>query len=84
MSNFSIPFQNDKQRVELATQILNNMLHSLENDVTECLRHPYTNTSAPTNAYSPAVMYCFSLIELLGSFYVGTSRGNSLYGRIFV
>ena len=82
MSNFSIPFQNDKQRVELASQILNNMLRLLENDVTECLRYsyiyPYTKTSAPTNAYSPAVMYCFSLIELLGSFYVGTSRGTRL------
>jgi hypothetical protein len=78
MSNFSIPFQNDKQRVELATQISNNMLCSLENGVTECLRYPYTNTSAPTNAYSPAVMYCFSLIELFGSFYDGTSRGTRL------
>jgi hypothetical protein len=61
----------------LAKQIIvGSILKSLENDVNLCLSLPFNKTDAPTNAYSPATIYCFSVIDLLGSLYAGNARGG--------
>jgi hypothetical protein len=74
---FHIPFKNDDDRITLARQVIvDSVLNSLENDVNECLRYSYNRKTAPTNAYSPALLYCFSAIDLMGSLYAGRAKGG--------
>jgi len=58
--------------------IVDYMFVSLDNDVNVCMQYPYDNTRAPTNAYAPALEYCFSVLELLGALYAGNAgRGKT-------
>jgi hypothetical protein len=77
MSTLPIIFQNPKDLDIFAYKFLVEfILKSLENDVNLCLSLKYTNTQSPTNAYTPALLYCFSVIDLLGSLVAGNARGR--------
>ena len=78
MSTLPIIFSNEKDLDDFAYKFLvEYILESLENDVTLCLSLPYANTKSPTNAYIPALFYCFSVIDLLGSLLAGNARSGS-------
>jgi hypothetical protein len=68
------------------------MFESLDNDLNVYLQYSYNRTKSDglTNAYAPALQYCFSVIEFLPSLYAGeawrrnTSRNFRSYMRKFM
>ena len=67
-----------KQTYDFATQLLQKyIIPSLENDVNLCLSVIDPKTTS-TNAYIPALLYCFSIIDVLGALLEGHARkGNT-------
>ncbi len=49
--------------------IVRDKLPSLEKDINHCLSYPY--------APFPAILYCFSIIDLLASLYCGQTKGGT-------
>ncbi len=58
-------FADVPQLLEFAERFFTTRLDSLERDIERCLREP------PPAAPFPAVLYCFSIIDLLGALYAG-------------
>jgi hypothetical protein len=56
--------------------IVTSIFTSLDNDVNVCMQFPYDRKRAPTNAYSSALEYCFSVIGLLSALYGGDALGG--------
>jgi len=76
MSNFSITFKDASELMSFANKfVVDDRLNSLENDVYRCV--PRAHKSERTNyAPFPALLYCFSIIDLLGALYSGNARGG--------
>jgi hypothetical protein len=72
-----IVFEDDIDLMHFADDfIVKDRLNSLENDVNRCL--PTAKLEAAEYAPFPALMYCFSIVDLLGSLYAGNARtGNT-------
>jgi hypothetical protein len=56
--------------------IIDDRLASLDNDVNRCL--PVSGSKKESTGYAPfpALMYCFSIIDLLGAIYAGNARSH--------
>ena len=63
-------FSDDTQLMNWAQKFIGDKLSSLERDVKICMG------SCP-DAPFPAILYCFSIIDLLGSLYCGEAHRNS-------
>jgi len=61
-------FKNAKDRMDFAQQFLDERITSLESDVRKCIEN-----TCPF----PALLYCFSTIDLLGSLYEGDATGDT-------
>jgi hypothetical protein len=71
-----IVFEDDLDLMHFADEfIVKDRLTSLENDVNRCL--PSAKIEAPAYAPFPALMYCFSIVDLLGSLYAGNARSGN-------
>jgi hypothetical protein len=76
MSGLPITFKDDVELMEFAEKfIINDRIASLENDVERCL--PADKKEAAAYAPFPALMYCFSIIDLLSSLYAGNARSGN-------
>ena len=62
-------FNDDDELIQFAKEYVGEKLSSLEKDINHCIVYP----SAPF----PAILYCFSLIDLLASFYCGQTKGQT-------
>ncbi len=62
-------FKNDAELLKFAKKFLDEKIFSLEKDVKHCLVLPY--------APFPAILYCFSIIDLLASLYCGQARSGN-------
>jgi hypothetical protein len=70
-----IVFEDDMDLMHFADEfIFKDRLNSLENDVNRCL--PTAKTEAAEYAPFPALLYCFSIMDLLGSLYAGNARSG--------
>jgi len=70
-----IPIEDDIDLMHFADEfIVKDRLASLENDVNRCL--PTPKIEATEYAPFPALMYCFSIVGLLGSLYAGNARSR--------
>ena len=77
MSTLPVVFKSKSDLLDFANDFLvKYILPSLDNDVKICLSLPYTNTVAPTNAYVPAFLYCFAIIDLLSSLHSGNAKSG--------
>lgn len=77
MSTLPIVFTDDKQLMSFAEEfIVKNRLDSLENDINRCIPNPRAKMESTQPAPFPALMYCFSIVELLGSLYAGNARSR--------
>ncbi len=72
-----IVFEDDTDLMHFADEfIVKDRLASLANDVNRCL--PTAKIEAAEYVPFPALMYCFSVVDLLGSLYAGNARtGNT-------
>jgi hypothetical protein len=76
MCGLPITFKDDVELMEFAEKfVINDRIASLENDVERCI--PDDKKEAAANAPFPALMYCFSIIDLLGSLYAGNARSGN-------
>jgi len=71
-----IVFKDDMELMHFAHKfIVKDRLNSLENDVNLCL---LTSAKKEEPEYAPAsfpaLLYCFSIVDLLGSLYAGDAR----------
>ena len=64
----TVIFKNSSNRISFAQRFLSERLDSLKKDVTICIEK-----TCPF----PALLYCFSTIDLLGSLYEGEATGNT-------
>jgi hypothetical protein len=73
-----IVFKDDTELMHFADEfIVKDRLDSLENDVRSCLpTPPSAKIEAAEYAPFPALMYCFSIVDLLGSLYAGNARSG--------
>lgn len=68
-----ISFVDNQKRMIFAEDFLiKDRLNSLEYDVNRCLADDQNNSSP-----LPALMYCFSMIDLLGALYSGNAKGGN-------
>lgn len=74
MSALPITFKDDIELMEIAKKFIDDRMDSLENDVERCL--PADRKEEAADAPFPALMYCFSIIDLLGSLYAGNARSR--------
>jgi hypothetical protein len=66
-----ISFMNTNELMKFAEEYLvNDRLRSLEYDVNRCLQYDQHNYYSPL----PALMYCFSMIDMLGALYGGNAK----------
>lgn len=70
-------FSEKNELLRFAKDFLSRRTTSLENDVKRCLAlgRPFDDHSQP--AAFPAIMYCFSTIDLLGALYKGDATKNA-------
>lgn len=61
-------FNNDDELIQFAETYVGEKLSSLKKDVNHCLVYPY--------ASFPAILYCFSIIDFLGSIYYGQASSK--------
>ena len=81
-SEYRVPitFIDADERMQLAEDfIVKDKIASLENDVERCL--PYTKLEHTCHAPFPALLYCFSVIDLLGSLLEGNATGGDTTGN---
>ena len=72
-----IVFKDDLELMHFADEfIIKDRLASLENDVNRCLPTPSSKIEAAGYAPFPALLYCFSVVDLLGSLYAGNARSR--------
>jgi hypothetical protein len=73
-----IVFEDDIDLMHFAEEfIVKDRLASLENDVKRCLPMQSAKIEAAEHASFPALMYCFSIVDLLGSLYAGNARSGN-------
>jgi hypothetical protein len=73
-----IVFEDDIDLMHFADEfIVKDRLASLENDVNRCLPMKSAKIEAAEYAPFPALMYCFSIVDLLGSLYAGNARSGN-------
>jgi hypothetical protein len=79
MSSFSITFRDKAELLSFANKfIVEDRLNSLENDIYRCVPKDQDKSERSCSAPFPALLYCFSIIDLLGSLYAGNARrGNT-------
>jgi hypothetical protein len=78
MSTLPIVFKDEVQLLSFAEEfIVRNRLASLENDVNRCIPIPCAKIEETGYAPFPALMYCFSVIDLLGSLMAGNARSGN-------
>jgi hypothetical protein len=77
-------FANPQNLLEHAKDLIDRRMSSLENDVNHCVK------TAPYAPY-PALIYCFSTVDLLGALYAGktgrdanTTQQSKNYMRLFM
>jgi hypothetical protein len=71
-----IVFKDDMKLMHFAEEfIVKDRHNSLENDVNRCL--PTTKIEAAGYAPFPALLHCFSIVDLLGSLYAGNARSGN-------
>ncbi len=78
MSTLPIVFKDEQQILTFAEEfIVKDRLASLQNDVNRCI--PSRDAKIEDTCYAPfpALMYCFSLLDLLGSLMAGTARSGN-------
>jgi acyl-CoA synthetase (AMP-forming)/AMP-acid ligase II len=76
--SFSISLSNTGDLIDFAKRFLiDDRLNSLENDIYRCL--PRDGDKKETTSYAPfpALLYCFSIIDLLGGLYAGNCRSGN-------
>jgi hypothetical protein len=72
-----IVFEDDIDLMHFADEfIVKDRLTSLENDANRCL--PSAKIEAAAYAPFPVLMYCFSIVDLLGSLYAGNARSGKI------
>jgi hypothetical protein len=77
MSTFSISFKDAAELIQFATKfIVDDRLNSLENDVYRCVPKVIDKQEETCNAPFPALLYCFSIIDLLGALYAGHAKSG--------
>lgn len=77
MSTLPIIFKDPSELMAFARDfIVRNRLNSLANDVKRCFPQKMINNEEPDPAPFPALMYCFSIIDLLGALYTGNARSD--------
>lgn len=77
MSTLPIVFKDELQLLAFAEEfIVKNRFASLENDVNRCIPLPLAKLESTGYAPFPALMYCFSVIDLLGSLVAGNARSG--------
>jgi hypothetical protein len=76
-------FSEKNELIRFAKDFVTARVDALEKDVAHCLREPY--------APFPAIMYCFSTVDLLGALYAGdgskkapTSKQSEVYMKFFM
>jgi hypothetical protein len=73
-----IVFEDDIDLMHFAEEfIVKDRLTSLENDVNRCLPTPSAKIETAVYAPFPALMYCFSILDLLGSLHAGNARSGN-------
>jgi hypothetical protein len=78
MSTLPIVFKDEQQLLAFAEEfIVKDRLASLENDVNRCLPTQRAKIEVTGYAPFPALMYCFSVIDLLGSLMTGNARSGN-------
>ncbi len=73
-------FSNELELLDFAKKLLYERMESLENDVKRCTEvetAEYTFLRHSRTAPFPALLYCFSTIDLLGALYCGNARSGS-------
>jgi hypothetical protein len=77
MNRFSITFQDKDELLSFATKfIVDDRLNSLENDVYCCVPNAQDKKERTCNAPFSALLYCFSIIDLLGTLYAGNAHSG--------
>jgi hypothetical protein len=67
---YMLLFSDERELLDFAEKMLRDRIDSLENDVDRCLTSkPNLGRPAPF----PALLYCFSTIDLLGTIYEGNA-----------
>ena len=68
----------DKEIIEYAKRFLNSRISSLNNDVKRCLIEVDDNSQRILGQLAPfpALLYCFSMIDMLAALYSGNTKGN--------
>lgn len=69
-------FSEQNELIKFARDFVKNRIDSLDKDVRYCLQEP-RNPSSPAYAPFPALLYCFSTIDLLGSLYAGDASRSA-------
>ena len=78
VSSLPITFKNSDELVLFAENFIDkDKLDSLENDVNRCLPNPADKTEPTAYAPFPALLYCFSIIDLLGALFSGNARSGN-------
>ena|SRR5437870_7525853 len=78
MVSFSITFNDKTELMSFASQfIVDDRLNSLENDVYRCVPNAQDKKERTCYAPFPALLYCFSIIDLLGAVYAGNARSGN-------
>jgi hypothetical protein len=78
MSRSPIAFTGDKDTIDFAKRFLNVRISSLDNDVKRCLiedKNLQNQIGQP--APFPALLYCFSIIDLLAALYAGRTDNTA-------
>jgi hypothetical protein len=76
MYAFQIVFTDDKDLMNFAKQFIDERLSSLDNYVKRCLPTDVDRKEGLCYAPFPALLYCFSVIDLLGALYAGHARSS--------
>jgi hypothetical protein len=69
-------FSEQKELIKFARDFVKDRIDSLEKDVKYCLQEPHDLSSAAFAPF-PALLYCFSTIDLLGSLYAGDASRSA-------
>lgn len=67
------PSIDEKEVLRIANHFVTSKIKSLENDAAVCLQNPPPLQPAPF----PALLFCFSVIDLLGALYSGDASKNA-------
>jgi hypothetical protein len=72
------PFQTDREVVRFATKFLRDRSKGFKKDIDICLTSVNGPKGKKTHAYMPALLLCFSFIDLLSGLYAGNIRRHGL------